>query len=245
MGRLEKKTVIVSGGATRLSHTIASLFACEGANVVVNSMSREPTTKGEQTSVESEGTVIFKMIDVTKGSGWDSIIIFAQERFGGIDVLINNPDRFPRSRDKSSWDEILDVKLRGTHLGIQKVIPIMRKNRKGSIVNILSLSGLVGRRGLDYAQTVSDGGLRMLSKSIAMDYAPEKIRCNTIVRGLMEGDGVGQFESGTIAQQSSEIPLGRVCTENDIGFAALFLASDESDWMTGAELTIDGGFTAQ
>lgn len=245
MGRLDNKTAIISGGARGQGAAEAILFAREGANVIFGDMLDDLGRETERSIKNDGGEALYVHLDVTSESDWISALKTAEEKFGGVHILINNAGINLPEDGKNNWDKVLDVNLHGAHIGIQNSIPFMQRAGGGSIINISSVSGLIGRKGSPYSYTASKGAIRFISKGIAIDYAEQQIRCNTIIPGPVNTAMMQGVDPEIMKQRLSEIPLGRYGTPEDVAFAALFLASDESAWMTGAEIVIDGGITAQ
>ena len=248
--RLEGKVVFISGGSRGQGAAEAKLFAKEGASVVMGDILEDEGKKLEAEINESGGRALFVKLDVTSESNWQEAIGETVRTFGKLDVLVNNAAIYSRVRVEDTtveeWDRIMAVNAKGVFLGIKHSIPEMRKAGGGSIINISSTAGLVGSpRGSAY--TASKGGVRLLTKSTAVQYAADGIRANSIHPGPIDTEMIAE-NIGTpegLAQSVARVPLGRVGTIDDVAYGALFLASDESSYMTGSELVIDGGVTAQ
>ena len=248
--RLEGKVVFISGGSRGQGAAEAKLFAKEGASVVMGDILEDEGKKLEAEINESGGRALFVKLDVTSESNWQEAIGETVRTFGKLDVLVNNAAIYSRVRVEDTtveeWDRIMAVNAKGVFLGIKHSIPEMRKAGGGSIINISSTAGLVGSpRGSAY--TASKGGVRLLTKSTAVQYASDGIRANSIHPGPIDTEMIAE-NIGTpegLAQSVARVPLGRVGTIDDVAYGALFLASDESSYMTGSELVIDGGVTAQ
>jgi len=245
MGRLDNKIALISGGARGQGASEALLFAREGAKVIFGDVLDDLGKETECSIRDDGGDAVYVHLDVTSQSDWHKALKTAEEKFGSVNILVNNAGINLTEGDKDSWDKVLNVNLHGALLGIQTSIPFMKRTGGGSIVNISSVAGLIGRKGSPYSYTSSKGALRILSKGIAVDYAEDKIRCNTIIPGPVDTVMVREIDPKIMEQRLSEIPLGRYATTEDVAFATLFLASDESAWMTGAEIVVDGGITAQ
>ncbi len=175
----------------------------------------------------------------------------AESRYGRLDVLINNagiarPENVEDTTEEL-WERVMSINTTGVFLGTRKAIPAMRRAGGGSIINLSSVAGLVGRRWAGAAYSASKGAVLIFSKATAVQYAPDKIRCNSIHPGPIQTPmlGITDDDPALMATRTAEIPLGRIGTTDDVANGALFLASDESSWITGIELTIDGGITAQ
>ena len=248
--RLEGKVVFISGGSRGQGAAEAKLFAKEGASVVMGDILEDEGKKLEAEINESGGRALFVKLDVTSESEWQDAIAETVRTFGKLDVLVNNAAIYSRRSVEDTtveeWDRIMAVNVKGVFLGTKHSIAEMRKVGGGSIINISSTAGLVGST-RSSAYTASKGGVRLLTKSTAIQYAGEGIRANSIHPGPIDTEMIAE-NIGTpegLAQSVARVPLGRVGTIDDVAYGALFLASDESSYMTGSELVIDGGVTAQ
>ena len=249
--RLEGKVAIITGGARGQGATEARMFAQEGARVVIGDVRDELGMQVEAEIRELGGEAVYLHLDVTNQDDWDRAIQTAEERFGKVDVLVNNAAIVLRKDIEETtgddWDQIMDINAKGVFLGTRAVIPAMRRAGGGSIINISSISGLVSIGPPAYIAT--KGAVRLFTKSTAIQYASENIRANSIHPGSVDTDmrreGLGSQTPEEIQARIDNIPLGRVGTTEDISYGALFLASDESSFMTGSELVIDGGYTAK
>ncbi len=247
MGRLDGKTAIITGAARGQGADEALLFALEGAKVVFGDVLDEEGKAVERQIRELGGEATYVSLDVTSEDDWAAAVSLAEERHGSLDILVNNAAINLPSNDPDAWTMVMDVNVRGVHLGIQHTIPAMKRAGGGSIVNISSVAGLVGRKATPYAYTASKGAVRLLTKGVAIDYAADNIRCNSIHPGPID---TAMLASTTptaehLEIRRTEVPLQRIGTVRDIALAVLFLASDDSSWITGAELAVDGGITAQ
>ena len=247
MGRLDGKTAIITGAGRGQGADEALLFAQEGAKVVFGDVLDDEGKEVEGQIREQGGESVYVHLDVTSDDDWAKAVKLAEDRFGSLDILVSNAGINLPSNDAVSWNRMMDVNVRGVYLGIEHSIPAMKKAGGGSIVNISSIAGLLGRPGSPYAYTASKGAVRLLTKGIAIDYAGDNIRCNSIHPGPVETEMLASVtNSPEVAERRrTEVPLQRIGTVRDIALAVLFLASDESSWITGAELVIDGGISAQ
>ncbi len=249
--RLEGKVALISGGARGQGAVEARLFAGEGAKVVIGDILEDEGRQLEAEINELGGSCVFVNLDVTSEDDWQNAVNIAVERFGKLDVLVNNAGIFRlglvEETSTELWDEIMDINSKGVFLGTKAAIPEMRKAGGGSIVNISSVAGLIGSH-YSAAYTASKGAVRLLTKSTAVQYAKEGIRANSIHPGVIETPmTAGNLLADEEARQRTiaRHPLGRYGQPEDVAYGALFLASDESSFMTGSELVIDGGLTAQ
>ena len=248
--RLDNKVALISGGARGMGAVEAKMFVQEGAKVVIGDVLDEDGKQTESEINETGGECVFVHLDVTDETAWQDAVAAAVDRFGKLDILVNNAGiaRINNVEDTTSdeWDLVMDINAKGVFLGTKAAIPEIRKAGGGSIVNISSIAGLTGGRTSSYA--ASKGAVRLLTKSSAIQYAGEGIRCNSVHPGVIETPMTTPMMLNTQEGRdlnASRHPLGRVGQPEDIAYGVLFLASDESSFMTGSELVIDGGLTAQ
>ena len=248
--RLEGKVALITGGARGQGAAEAMLFAREGAKVVIaDVLDREGMAVAAEIA-ELGGEALYVHLDVSSETDWRQAVDAAVSSYGKLDVLVNNAAiwRGGNVADTSSeeWDQVLAINAKGVFLGTKLAIPQMRDAGGGSIVNISSTAGLVGSR-TSTAYSTSKGAVRLLTKSTAVQYGAEGIRANSIHPGPIDtamGDQVWP-DAGSREEAIQRTVLKRLGTTDDIANGALFLASDESSFMTGSELVIDGGLTAQ
>ena len=251
MGRMDGKVALISGGARGQGAAEARLFAREGAKVVIGDLLDVEGMRVAAEIAELGGDAMYVHLDVTSEEDWQSAVAAAVSSYGKLDVLVNNAGIWRRGRVEDTtvedWDAIQNVNSKGVFLGTKAAIPEMRQAGGGSIINISSTAGLVGGP-RSTAYTASKGAVRLFTKATAIQYAGENIRANSIHPGPIDTEmihQVGQGEDNSREESIARTPLGRVGTVDDIAYGALFLASDESSFMTGSELVIDGGSTAQ
>ena len=247
--RLEGKVALISGGARGLGAAAVRLFASEGAKVGIGDIREEQACALESELRESGSDVMYVGLDVTDEEQWANAVHQMMTVYGRLDILVNNAGILEHGlvEDTSaeSWDRTMDVNSRGVFLGTRAVIPAMRESGGGSIVNISSVAGLIG--GFMTAYNASKGAVRLLTKSTAVQYAAENIRVNSVHPGPTNTDMLDVFfrEEGAREARAADTPIPRLGEPEDIAYGVLFLASDESSYMTGAELVIDGGNTAR
>ena len=248
--RLENKVALISGGGRGMGATEARLFAGEGAKVVVCDVLEQEGRQVEAEINESGAECLFVALDVTSETGWQHAVAAAVARFGTLNVLINNAGISGRPTVEDTtvelWDRVMAVNAKGVFLGTKAAIPEMRKAGGGSIINISSTWGLVGSES-SASYHASKGAVRLFTKSTAIQYAKEGIRANSIHPGpiITPMTETARADPEKYEAMLSSVPLGRYGQAEDIAYGALFLASDESSFMTGSELVIDGGWTAQ
>ena len=249
--RLENKVALISGGARGIGAAITKVLAGEGAKVVIGDVLVEA---GQQTASEvvgAGGECVFVRLDVTNESDWENAAAEAVNRFGKLDILVNNAGVTSRGMieeiSADDWSRVMDVNVKGGFLGSKTVIPKMRANGGGSIVNISSGAAIAPQPNTSGAYAASKGAVRIFTKSTAIQYAAENIRCNSVHPGPVETDmlNLNRQGEGELAEMKARVPLGRFGKAEDIAYGVLYLASDESSFVTGSELVIDGGRTAQ
>ena len=228
----------------------ARLFASEGAKVVIGDLLEDEGRQTEAQINEAGGECLFIRLDVTSESDWQDVVATTVARFGKLDILVNNAGIFRTERvedtSEQSWDQVMDVNAKGVFLGTKAAIPEMRKVGGGSIVNISSIAGLVGSP-YSSAYNASKGAVRLLTKSTAIQYAREGIRANSVHPGVIETEMTREVVNDEAFRQFRLVtnPIPRLGQPEDVAYGVLFLASDEASFMTGSELVIDGGWTAQ
>ena len=228
----------------------AKLLASEGAKVVIGDILEEESRQTAAEINDSGGECVFARLDVTDEANWVQVVATAVSRFDKLDILVNNAGIFRwagvEEMNSELWDQVLDINAKGVFLGTKTTIPEMRKAGGGSIINISSVAGIVGTSGTG-AYTASKGAVRLLTKSTAIQYAKDGIRCNSVHPGCIETPMTESFRAdGDINQYLlAGTPLGRWGQPEDVAYGVLFLASDEASFVTGSELVIDGGWTAQ
>lgn len=258
MGRLSGKTAFISGGARGLGAEMARRMHQEGAKVMVTDVLVE---EGQALAAEHENIAFFTH-DVTNEAHWEAAIAKTQEVFGGLDILVNNAgishDGTPvEDTSLEQWRKVTSIDLDAVFLGCKHGVRAMKENG-GSIINVSSIFGIVGSAG-QAAYHAAKGGVRLLTKGMAVEMGTlgYKIRVNSIHPGFvltqLVRDGIKDaVEAGMMPGENEAVeglteatPLGRLGVPLDIANGVVFLASDESEWMTGSELVIDGGYTAQ
>ncbi|PXW90324.1 NAD(P)-dependent dehydrogenase (short-subunit alcohol dehydrogenase family) [Pseudogracilibacillus auburnensis] len=244
MGKLNGKIAIITGGASGIGESLTHLFVEEGATVIAADINEEALQK---ISTKSDRIVGMKL-DVSKEENWQELVQQVENEFGRIDILINNAgvtsEKPIEQVDYADWEFLLKINGFGTMLGIKYVAPTMVKNNQGSIVNVSSVTAQVGM-GLN-SYTASKGSVRAISKAAATQYGRNGIRVNAVFPGVIETPMTEKLESSVEALQqiNALTPLGRLGKPEEVGKAILFLASDDASYISGAELAIDGGYSA-
>ena len=251
MGRLKGKVALITGGSRGMGAAEAKMFADEGAHVVIADILENEGRKIASEIAASGARCVFTQLDVLKASESDSVMGTVISIFGKLDVLVNNAGVTSRmmllDTSESEWDRVMDINTKGTFLGIKAAIPAIRSSGGGSIINISSQMGLVGADYISPQYQASKGAVRLLTKSVAIQYAPDNIRCNSIHPAPIETDMTADVRQDPDAFQDMlrRIPMGRYGKPEEVAYAVLYLASDESSFVTGSELVVDGGWTAQ
>ena len=250
--RLQDKVALITGSASGMGQAAAKLFAREGASIIVTDIAADA---GEQTARnirEAGGKAIFVRANVANEDDVQHLVRESIDAFGRIDVLYNNAGIMPADDSgvtdltEATWDHILDVNLKSAFLCTKYAVPHMIRQGKGSIINIASFVALMGCSVPQDAYTASKGGMLSLTKSFAVQYGRHGIRCNAICPGPIETPLLRGLWTSEEARnlRLNRIPLGRFGQIDDVIYMALYLASDESSWTTGAWLVIDGGISS-
>ena len=252
MGRLDGKVALISGGARGQGAAEARMFASEGACVVFGDILDDEGRKVEAEILELGGQATYVHLDVTQEADWAAAVNRAVSEYGKLDVLVNNAGivlgRSIEEMTVEEWDRLFDVNAKSVFLGTKASLGAMRDAGGGSIVNISSTAGLVGN---DYnlaGYSSTKGAVRLFTKSTAIQHARDGIRCNSVHPGPIDTPMLAESRRGrgalTDEQQRQRTPLGRIGRPEDIAFAVIYLASDESSFVTGSEVVVDGGRTA-
>ncbi len=251
MGRLDGKVVLISGGARGQGAVEARMMAQEGARVIIGDVLDELGRQVEAELTEAGLDVTYVHLDVTSEEDWSAAVSAAISAYGRLDTLVNNAGILIRKGIEDTtvedWDRIMDVNAKGVFLGTRAAIPAMREAGGGSIINISSTAGLVGSPEGSPSYTATKGAVRLLTKSTAIQYAQEGIRCNSVHPGPIDTEMIRGVLSAPDQWEARmrRLPLKRIGAAEDIAYGVIYLASDESSFVTGAELVIDGGTTAE
>ena len=248
--RVEGKVAVVTGGAGGIGAATARLLAREGAAVVIGDLLEEQGRAVEAQIADAGGHALFVPMDVTSEDDWRRAIQAAVAAYGKLDILVNNAGISGRNTVEETsvelWDRVMAVNAKGVFLGTKLAIPEMRKAGGGSIINVSSIWGLVGSDS-STAYHSAKGAVRIFTKAAAVQYAKEGIRVNSVHPGFVDSPMTIGYHAlpGVRETRVAATPLGRMGTPEDIAAGILYLASDESSFVTGSELVIDGGMTAQ
>lgn len=250
--RLAHKVALITGSASGMGQAAAELFAREGASVIVTDINEQAGEETVRHIQQAGGSAAFVQANITNEGEVKALVEAAITRFGRVDILYNNAGVMPAADGsvteitEATWDMVLDVNLKSAFLCSKYTVPHMVEQGQGSIINIASFVAFMGCTVPQDAYTASKGGMLALTKSLAVQYGPHGIRCNAICPGPIETPMLRVLWTSEEERNKrlNRIPLGRFGEPRDIIYMALYLASDESSWTTGAWLTIDGGITS-
>ena len=251
MGKLDGKVALISGGARGQGAGEARRFAEEGASVVFGDILDEAGRRVEEEIRAAGGGAVYVHLDVAEEADWRAAVETAVSRFGKLDILVNNAAIvIPRSpieeRKVEEWDRVMAVNARGVFLGCKHAIPALRAAGGGSIINVSSIAGIGQSSHQEPAYAASKGAVRIFSKVCAAQHAKDGIRCNSLHPGPIDTEMLHSAMGNTtmLADRMARVPLGRMGTVDEVVAGVLFLASDDSSYVTGTELIIDGGALA-
>ncbi|MFC6734174.1 MULTISPECIES: SDR family NAD(P)-dependent oxidoreductase [unclassified Haladaptatus] len=255
MSRLADRVALVTGASSGIGNSIAATFGREGAKVVVADVRKEPKLDDERSVFDqlddSGAEYSFVETDVTDPAQVQAAVDVAVDAFGGLDVLVNNAGIYYQyavgETPFEEWDEILDVNLRGLFLCCKAALPELEKSDHAKIINLSSIYGLVGGKGSG-AYCASKGAVSNLTRQMALDYAAAEINVNALAPGIIETAQNAEWretDPELLEDWQRATPWPRFGKPQDVANAALFLASDESDFVTGTVLSVDGGWTAR
>jgi cyclopentanol dehydrogenase len=247
MGRLDGKVALITGAARGQGETEARLFAREGARVVLTDVLVDLGQRVVVSIRTEGGEAMFLQLDVSNSDDWNEVVRHTVQTYDRLDILVNNAGIAQRDgvveTSAEDWDRTMEINAKGVFLGIKYAIPAMLQSGGGSIINISSTSGIVGFPG-GTAYHSAKGAVRLLTKVTAAEYARRGIRVNSVHPGIIETPMTDNMAPARMQSLLDRTPMGRRGTPLEIAYGVLFLASDESSFMTGAELVIDGGMTA-
>jgi NAD(P)-dependent dehydrogenase (short-subunit alcohol dehydrogenase family) len=250
--RLAGKVALITGAGSGMGRAAAELFASEGARLVVSDVADDAGKDVVATIRAAGGDATFVHADVSQWSDCQTMVQAAVDTFGGLQVLYNNAGIFPADdggvldTPDATWRRVMEVNLQGVWHGCKAAIPAMLASGGGSIINVASFVALMGAATAQIAYTASKGGVLSMTREIAVEYARQGIRANALCPGPIETPLLQELLSDPErrARRMVHIPMGRLGRAEELARAALFLASDDASYMTGASLVIDGGITA-
>ncbi len=246
--RLQNKTAIITGAGSGIGRASAVAFAKQGAKVVVADWIEDGGQETVRLITEQGGEAIFVKTDVSKAGDAENMVKQCLARYGQIDILFNNAGIVKmgalHETSEEDWDKVIDVNLKSVFLCSKAVLPQMLKQGKGKIVNTTSIAGLVGFDQIG-PYCASKGGMIALTREMALEYAKRKINVNCIAPGVIKTNMTISKDPAVEKAYMADTPYPRLGESEDIAMAAVYLASDESDFVTGAVLTVDGGWTVK
>ncbi len=245
--RLAGKVAIISGAASGMGAATAAMFVKEGAKVVIaDRMEHE----GKQVAASLGASGHFEKLDVTVEEDWAAAVAATQKHFGKLDILVNNAGVSGSAEQdlfsSDAWHRIMAINATGVFYGIKHAIPAMKANGGGSIVNLSSVAGIIGSMGIHMAYNASKAAVRLMTKSVAVQHAQDNIRANSVHPGLMPAmlTSGRTADPATREKRLSVVPMRRAGRVEEVGHTIVFLASDESSYITGSEIHVDGGAIA-
>jgi 3(or 17)beta-hydroxysteroid dehydrogenase len=245
--RLADKVAIISGAASGMGAATARLFAREGAKVVIaDVLEREGREVAEAIGAQAR----FERLDVSSEERWVAVISATTQHFGKLDVLVNNAGISGSAEQDfystEAWHRIMAINATGVFFGIKHAIPAMIANGGGSIVNLSSIAGIIGSEHVHMAYNASKAAVRLITKSVAVQHAKDKVRCNSVHPGIMPPMRTSgrTADPAVRAERMRVIPMRRPGEVDEVAYAILFLASDEASYITGSEVHVDGGALA-
>ncbi|MEK5641323.1 short-chain dehydrogenase [Paenibacillus rhizosphaerae] len=245
--RLQGKVAIFTGAANGMGAAEAKLFAKEGAKVVATDLNEAKLNEIVAEITANGGEAVALKQNVTSEEEWETIVARTVELYGKVDVLVNNAGvaspKTMADMEMDEWNKVMDINLNGCVLGMKYCIPEMKKAGGGSVINISSIGGIVGMAGSS-PYTAAKGALRALSKSAAVEYGKDRIRVNSVHPGIIVTPMTAPSMASAMPYYEAHTQLPYMGEPEDVAYGVVFLASDESRFMTGAELVIDGGWTA-
>lgn len=251
MARLAGKVALISGGARGQGAAEARLFTQEGAKVVFGDI-LDAAGKQVETEIRAHGgEATYVHLNVTREQDWQHAVQLAESQYGKLDILVNNAGiaihGTIEETTEDDWDHLMGINMKGVFLGTKYALPAMRRAGRGSIINISSGAGIAPAPGTSAAYAASKGGVRLFTKATAVQHAKDNIRCNSVHPGPIDTPMVRgpQTDPDRVETLIGRVPLGRLGTAEEVAYGVLYLASDEASFVTGSELVIDGGRTAQ
>jgi NAD(P)-dependent dehydrogenase (short-subunit alcohol dehydrogenase family) len=252
VGRLDGKVALITGAGSGMGRGAAELFAREGARVVVADFADDFGTAAVEAISAAGGDASYVRADVSRTTDCEAMVQHAVDHYGALHILYNNAGVFPPDdggaldTPEATWDHVMQVNLKGVWLGCKAGIPALLASGGGSIINVASFVAFMGAATAQIAYTSSKGGVLAMTREIAVEYGRQGIRANSLCPGPIDTPLLAELMSDPARRQRRlvHIPMGRLGKAEELAKAALFLASDDSSYMTGASLLVDGGITA-
>ena len=247
--RLKDKVAIITGAASGMGAATARMFAAEGAKVVVADIAADDGAAVAGGIVDAGGEARFQKLNVGSAEDWENAVSETVAAYGQIDILVNSAGfsgSHPDLLNTKTWDDQMGIVAKGVFLSMQHVVPVMQKAGKGSIVNISSISAMVGQAYVHMGYNAAKGAIRLATKSAAVQFASDGIRVNSVHPGVMPPmkDAMMSADPEGRRKRIAAIPAQREGRVEEVAYANLFLASDEASYITGVELPVDGGYLA-
>ena len=248
--RLSGKVALITGGASGMGRSEATIFAREGARVVVGDVLEADGHEVAEKIAAAGGQARFVRLDVTSETDWQAAVNTTVASFGKLDVLVNNAGISgtfdPDTTSTAAWDTLMNVNAKGVFLGMKHAVPALQRAGGGAIVNISSISGFVGQDRIHMGYNASKGAVRVMTKSAAVQYAKDGIRVNSVHPGVMPPMRTAKASADPAWREKTlrTVPMKREGRVEEVAYAVLFLASDEASYITGTELVVDGGYLA-
>ncbi len=248
--RLTDKVALITGAASGMGAATARLFAREGAAVFVADILDKEGAAVVDDIKKAQGKAHYIHLDVTNEGQWKDAVAKVEATAGGLDVLVNNAGISGSAEqdlyDTAAWNRLMGINATGVFLGLKYGVPAMKRRGKGSVINLSSVSGIVGQGFIHVGYNASKGAVRLITKAAAAQHGRDRIRVNSVHPGLMPPMRTSgrTADPETRAKTLKGVPLGRAGEVDEVAYANLFLASDEASYVTGAELVVDGGWTA-
>lgn len=251
MGRIDGSIAIVTGGAKGIGRASAEMLAAEGAQVAVTDVDEEAGTETVDDITNAGGEAAFFEHDVAAEDDWERVVAATQDTFGAPDVLVNNAGIYQIAPidevTVEDWRHLMDINVTGVFLGMKHCTPLMREQGHGSVINLSSVAGLVGLAGHS-CYGASKGAVRTMTKDAAIELAESGVRVNSIHPAYIDtqmADYGAEVQGASKEELDAMHPIGHMGEPDDVAYAVVYLASEESTFVTGTELVLDGGFTAQ
>ena len=251
MGRVDGSIAIVTGGAKGIGRASAEMLAVEGAQVAVTDVDEEAGTETGNDITNAGGEAAFFEHDVAAEDDWERVVAATEDTFGAPDVLVNNAGIYQIAPidevTVEDWRQLMDVNVTGVFLGMKHCTPLMREQDRGSVINLSSVAGLIGLAGHS-CYGASKGAVRTMTKDAAIELAEAGVRVNSIHPAYIDtqmADYGAEVQGASKEELDAMHPIGHMGEPDDVAYAVVYLASEESKFVTGTELVLDGGFTAQ